>query len=164
MLTDSTCMEHINPKPGHIDFGRYRTYLESVREQLPAHVYAFASNPCHFDLESHSSLHDAWLESLAIRETASGMRREVRRIEIDVCLRGPFHDRRIHLNYMGVWQYSFVAPPCSGWDVHGDLFIHEIRSSGGGRFVHELEFRRGATFMIECSDLRHSEEMLESAT
>lgn len=151
-------MEYINPKPSYIDYGRYRTYLESVREQLPAHVYAFASNPCHFDFESHCTLHDAWLESLIIRESASGGPSE-----IHICLLGSFHDRKIHLHYTGVTQHSLNLPR-STWVNHGDLFIHEIRPTSSGFFVHELEFTSGATFRIECSDLKHSEEMLGSAT
>jgi hypothetical protein len=159
-------MEHIlNSETDCIDFTRYSAYIESIRDQLPAHIFAFASDSRYFDLSSHSSLHDAWLESMNIREDATGKRHEVRKLEISICLLGPFHDRRIHLHYSGVTRYSFSAPPRYGepryeHTAHGDLLNHEIRLGDHGLFIHELLFERKATFLIECSDIRHSEEML----
>jgi hypothetical protein len=153
----------------NIDFSRYRTYIESIKKTLPAHIYAFGSNPCYFDFESPSSLHDAWLETLTVREIASGERNEIRRLEICLCLLGPFHDRKINLRYNGVTQYSFIAPPRYGESryehtAHGDLLIHEIRLGHSGLFVHELLFESDATLLIECADIIHSEEMISSKT
>jgi len=91
-------MDHIlNSETEGIDFTRYSAYVESIRHKLPPHVYSFASDSRYFDLTSHSSLHDAWLETFAVQEVASGERREIRRLEIAISLLGPFHDRRIHL-------------------------------------------------------------------
>jgi hypothetical protein len=105
-------VEHIlNSETAGIDFDRYRVYVESIRNKLPEHVYAFASNPGYFNLDSHSSFHDAWLEALTVREAASGEREQIRQLEIQLCLFGPYHDRWIHLNYVGVEQYSFQMPP-----------------------------------------------------
>jgi hypothetical protein len=159
----------LNNKPGEIDYFPYRAYVDSIREQLPPHVYAFASDVRHFDLESHSSLHDAWLESFTVREAASGERQEIRRTEIAIALLGPFHDLRIHLRYTGVTRYSFTASPRYGdsryaHTAHGDLFTHEIRLGHEGLLVHELLFERDATFLIECSDIRHSEETIKHDT
>jgi len=163
-----THMEYICKKPGHIDYGCYSLYLDSIRNKLPEHVCAFASNPSHFDLQSHHSLHDAWLESVTVREAASGDRGEIRQLEIHLSLLGAFHDRRIHLHYFGVAQYSFVTPPRYGHPryrhtAHGDLFTHEVRLGHDGLIVHEIAFERDATMMIECFDLRHSEEMITTA-
>ena len=108
-------MEYIlNKNPGEIDYFPYRAYVESIREQLPPHVYAFASDIRYFDLQSHSSLHDSWLESFTVREVATGERQEIRRMEIAIALLGPFHDLRIRLHYTGVTRYSFLAPPQYG--------------------------------------------------
>jgi hypothetical protein len=163
-------MEYIlNNKPGEIDYSPYRAYVESIREQLLPHVYAFASDIRYFDLESHSSLQDSWLESFTVREVATGERQEIRRMEIAIVLLGPFHDLRIHLHYTGVTRYSLVAPPRYGHSrydhtAHGDLFTHEIRLGHEGLLVHELLFERDATFLIECSDIRHSEETIKRDT
>lgn len=163
-------MEHIlNGKPGFIDYGHYLKYVASIRDQLPPHVYAFASNSNYFNLESNSSLHDAWLESVTVREASSGEHNEIRQLEIHICLLGPFHDRRIHLRYTGVSQYSINAQARYEEQrykhtAHGDLFTHEIRLGHNGLLVHELLFEREATFFIECSDIRHSEEIIANDT
>jgi hypothetical protein len=161
-------MEHIlNAQTEGIDFTRYSLYVESIREKLPVHVYSFASNPEYFNLTSPSSLHDAWLESVTVQEAASGDRSQIRRMEIAISLLGPCHDRRIRLNYSGVTRYSLVAPPRYGepryeHTAHGDLFTHEIRLVSEKLLIHEILFERDATFLIECSDIRHSEEMFAS--
>jgi hypothetical protein len=162
-------MKHIlNSQTEGIAFTHYAAYDDSIRHLLPPHVYTFASDPRYFDLTSHSSLHDAWLESVTVREAATGERHEVRRMEITMSLLGPFHDRRIRIHYTGVTHYSLAAPPRYGeprYDhtAHGDLLAHEIRLGQGGLLVHELLFERDATFLIECSDLRHSEEAVTNA-
>jgi hypothetical protein len=159
-------MEHIiNSEAEGIDFTRYSAYVASIRSKLPAHVYAFASDPRYFDLHSHSSLHDAWLETLTVKEVATGERHEIRKLEIHLCLLGPFHDLRIHLHYTGVTQYRFETPPRYQepryqHTAHGDLFTHEIRLGQNGFLIHELLFERDATLLIESADIRHSEEMI----
>jgi hypothetical protein len=163
-------MEHIlNAQAEGIDFTRYSLYVESIRDKLPPHVYSFASNPEHFNLTSHRSLHDARLENVTVQETASGNRSEIRRVEIAISLLGPFHDRRIHLNYFGVTRYSLVAPPRYGKSryertAHGDLYTHEIRLGSESLLIHEILFERDATFLIECSDITHSEEHVRQDT
>jgi hypothetical protein len=160
-------MEYIHTKPGEIDWGIYEKYIQSIRKKLPEQVYAFASNPNNFNFQSHSSLHDSWLESLIVKEVATGKRNEIRKMEIEISLLGPFHDRRILLRYTGVTQYSFVAPP--QYDeprykhtAHGDLFTHEVRLGHNGLIVHELLFERDAVLLIECSDIKHSEILIEN--
>ncbi len=155
-------MDHIYNKPGQIDFPKYEKYVQSIRAKLPEHIYAFASNPDHFNLESPSSLHDAWLESLVVSEVATGERSEMRKVEVKLTLLGPFHDRRIHLHYTGVARYSFEALPGYGQKHtgHGDLFTHEIRLGKDGCFIHELLFECNATFLVEFANMRHSEELI----
>lgn len=144
----------LNPETDGIDFDRYAIYLESICAQLPLHVYAFASNPNHFNLDSPSSLHDAWLEALTIREVATGNCHDQHALEIVLCLLGPRQDRRIHLSYIGVSHYVMQS---SG--AHGDLLSHEIRLSSNGEILHEMQFVNGASILIECSDMRHFEDM-----
>lgn len=159
----------LNSESDFIDFKGYSTYIASVRHKLPPHVHSFASDPRYFYPTSPSSLHDAWLETIVVREAASGKRHEVRQMEIALTLLGPCHDRRIHLHYTGVTRYSLAAPPRYGEaryeDVaHGDLITHEIRLGHDGLLIHELLFETDATFLIECSDIRHSEESITLET
>lgn len=154
----------LNPQTNGIDFDGYSAYVESIRGKLPKHVYAFASNPAHFNLDSHSSLHDAWLESLTVKENASGERRQIRQLEIQLCLLGPFHDRRIHLHYIEVLRYSLHGRPSTEpryeHTAHGDLLTHEIRLGHDGLLIHELLFQSDSKILIESADIRHSEEAI----
>ena len=160
-------MEFIYPEPGRIDFDRYARYVESIRDRLPKHVHAFASDPRFFNITSNSSLHDAWLESFTVREAASGQRHEIRRLEIQILLLGPFHDLRTRLHYTDVIGYSAFAPAKPGHPryehtAHGNLITHEVRLSDNGGLIHEILFERDATILIECADFRHSEEPIPS--
>jgi hypothetical protein len=158
-------MEHILKFVGdEIDFDRYQKYLVTIEDKLPAHIYAFASDPKYYDLQSPTSLHDAWLEECTIKENGTGERNEIRMIEVHLTLLGPFHDRQIHLRYHGVSSYSFETlnhPENSRETLknHGDLYTHEIRLSPDGSLIHELLFERG-TLLIECADFLHSEELI----
>ncbi|HEY8025252.1 MAG TPA: hypothetical protein VIF60_11835 [Burkholderiaceae bacterium] len=159
-------MEYILDKnTGGINFGPYLEYLNSITDSLPPHVYAFASDSRHYDLQSHSSLHDAWLETFNIGENANGATKQIRQIEIRMCLLGPFHDLKIHLHYLGVERYFLDAPARTG-EIrfahigHGDLLAHEIRLGLDGLLIHELQFERGGTILIECKDILHSEEII----
>ena len=159
----------VNSETEGIDFTKYATYIASIRSEISPHVYSLASDPRFFDLSSHSSFHDAWLESVTIREVASGERKEIRRLEVILSLLGPFHDRRIQMHYTGVTRYTFDALPHYGvprYDhtAHGDLFTHEIRLGHDGLLIHELLFESDATFLIECSDFSHSEQMIADET
>ena len=146
------------------DFEGYWRYLESVRHALPDHVFRFAIDPRHYDLTSGESLHDAWLDSVAIQEETSGDRREMRLAAIDIGLLGPFHDRRIHLRYRGVRAYHFEMPEDASarytHTAHGDLLMHEVRLGLQGGLIHELQFERRGTWRIECDDFMHEQEML----
>jgi hypothetical protein len=148
-----------------IDYAGYLRYLQTFRSELPDHIYAFASDPRHFDLSSASSLHDAWLESLTLRELASGSRNENRQLEARLCLLGQYHDRIIHLVYSGVERYVFDSPARAGearyaHTAHGDLVTHEIRLGSHGLFVHEFLFERGSTLLVEFGGFSHHEELI----
>ncbi|CAN7155542.1 hypothetical protein [Acidovorax sp. Leaf78] len=151
---------------GYIDFTGYLRYLDSIQARMPVHVYEFASDPAHHDLNARSSLHDAWLQSLTIGETAEGSRQEMRQTEVRLCLLGPYHDRRIHLHYTAVEAYAFQSParhgePRYSHTAHGDLLAHAIWINPAGMLVHDMVFERGSTLRIECADIRHAQEPLQ---
>lgn len=142
---------------GLTTFDGYFAYLESIRAQLPPHVFAFAKNPEHYDLRSRSSLHDAWVEFLEVYEASDGERQN-RATGIRICLLGAYHDRRIHLEYKEVKSYSFSSENAARG--HGDLLAHEVRVEGDN-LCHEIAFERG-TLLISCRDFTHREEPLAS--
>ena len=160
-------MKHIISDDGGIDYDRYTRYLGTVQGHMPEHVFAFASDSRHFDLDSPTSLHDAWLESLSICESATGEGRSPRTTRIDIVLLGPQHDREILLRYENVARYRLslendgdrrFGPPS-----HGDLYTHEVRIEEDGMLVHELLFVDGGSMSITCRDLGHSERMRETS-
>lgn len=149
-------MDYISSDGRVIEFYPYLEYLESIKHKLAPHVFDFASNPEHYSLESHSSLHDAWLDYAKVIETATGDRMENRAVEIELRFLGPFHDRRIYLEYKDVSAYEFkVANSNRG---HGDLWTHELQIDNDGNLVHELAYIEGGSMKITCRDLHHREE------
>lgn len=157
----------LNDQSDSIDFDRYLAYLDTVRSRIPQPVFAFASNPQHFDLRSPDSLHDAWLEEVVVREIATGERREVRRAQIEMTLLGQFHDRRIHLLYEAVESYRWEMPasgaPRYEHTAHGDLYTHEICVAANGRLTHEILFERNSTFFVECGSIKHWQTPIDGA-
>jgi hypothetical protein len=166
-VTAGSSVKHIlNDQSEGIDFGRYSAYLETIGHLIPAHVHAFASDPGHFDLTSRSSLHDAWLEEVSVREVATGERNEVRKAQIRMRLLGPHHDRHIHLLYESVTTYRFDLPsggnaPRYEHTAHGDLYTHEICLADNGLLTHEILFERNSTFFVECADIKHWETPID---
>ncbi|MFZ6709581.1 hypothetical protein [Undibacterium sp. TC9W] len=148
------------------DFSSYQRYLQEHRDLFPPDVYAFAIDTGNYDLRSHQSLHDAWLERFCISEPASGERSEIRAIQIEASFLGPYHDLKIHLVYSGVIEYSIVTPqdfahPPFATIGHGDLLIHEVSLTDDNQaVVHEWYFSRGSVFRIVCETFRHSVEII----
>lgn len=150
-------MKYITAVPrGGWDLSAYLHHIAACRDLLPSPVYSFASDVRNFDLTSHQSLHDAWLEWLVIKEPASGPRSEIRSIEVECRFLGPYHDQYIELKYLGVYRYKFSTP---GQDAnptvaHGDLLMHEVRLEEGW-VVHQMEFSNGAELEIFCRSFEH---------
>jgi hypothetical protein len=142
-----------------IDFEAYSAYLATIRDRLPPHVAAFATDERYFALDTLETLHDAWLVELVVREQAEGMRQEHRVTEVDVRLVGALHDREHVLRYTSVRRYELVGSEVTRG--HGDLYTHEVRlASDGVGLIHELLFRAppsgaDSRLLIECADFTH---------
>lgn len=144
-----------------IEFDRYLNALEAYRHLLPAEVASFASDESRFTLDHASSLHDAWLESIVISESrASGIHPS--EVTIEIILLGQQHDRKIHLKYSGVSQYSstLVKSDLPSFDTkHGDLFTHEVRYEDA-HVVHEILFQIGTRMLISCNTFTVEEVLM----
>lgn len=139
-------------------YERYRQYLHSIKDRVPAAAYSFATADWHYNPQDHRCPHDSWLESLTICEPAVGERLESREIEIRACLLGAFQDGHIELTYKRVKSYSLDAPfefenPPRVRVGHGDWLIDEVRLSDRGFVIHEVMFSRGSHWVIECEDI-----------
>jgi len=136
----------------------YQEYLQSIQGRLPDSARDFALSHWHYDFEDHRCPHDAWLESVAIREPAQGERKEFRQIEIRIALLGAYHDGNIEIFYPQVANYHIVR----GFDSstrgkkigHGDWLTDEVRLTDAGRVIHEIEFEKGI-WVIEAGDIEY---------
>lgn len=136
----------------------YHEYLESLRDRMPQAAFEFATAPWHYDNKDSRGLHDSWVNSLAIIEPAQGENSEVRSLEIELRLFGPYHDGITILKYYGVHSYSLDSSlppnhPRATQIGHGDLLIDEIRLTEEGKVLHEIEFDRGSRWIIVCADI-----------
>ena len=153
----------LTDEEGVTHFDSYFEYIESIKYNLPSHVYSFASDFKHYGLSNHESLHDAWLNHLNIVEPSTGNRNELREIEIEAIFLGPYHDRLIIIRYKEVMAFELQKPEDSTVSSgsatgHGDLLYHEIRLEGKATLVHEIEFSSGSVFIIKCKNILHSEQ------
>lgn len=148
----------IKNSSGTVNFDEYFSYIESIKGELTPRVYKFASDWNLYSLDSRSSLHDCWLESLVVKERGTGERGECRNCSIALSLLGAYHDRVIMIEYLGVESYSVNSSnltECSRG--HADLLMHEIRLNKQSLIEHEVVFANGGSFKVAFSDLSHIE-------
>ena len=151
-----------------INFDAYASYLATIENKLPPHIFEFASNPKHYDLTSVESLHDSWLERFVVHEISGGTSAP-RKTEIYLALLGPFQDRLTVIRYTDVSAYSskmFEAAdnPRSKQIGHGNLYTHEITLTPLSNIRHELLFELNSNIVIECKDFTVSWEKLNAST
>ena len=97
-------------------FTKYFEYLRSVESRLPASARQFAMAPWHYDQQDHRCPHDSWLEALTISEPSSGVRCEIRSINILIRLLGAYHDGYLNCDtkMSGITRWR-VSEPCMGF-------------------------------------------------
>lgn len=145
---------------GEILYGKYLEEFSKIRHKFPDEVVQFVEDENRFCLQAGESLHDAWIESLVVRErrslgdVASGC-------EISLELLGQLHDRRIVLCYREVKAYSVEGLGCACWNsFHGDIYTHEVRLSDDGFVIHEIVGADGFRIQVECETFQVDEKML----
>lgn len=144
---------------GTVDFDEYFAYIESIKDVLTPSVYKFASNWNLYSLNSRSSLHDCWLESLTVNENGAGERGACRNCSVSILLLGAYHDRIIKIDYIGVERYSLDAVNLTkSLRGHSDLVMHEIRIGEQSLVEHEIIFASGGSFKVVFSEMHHAEE------
>jgi hypothetical protein len=137
---------------GH--YQRYKAYLRSVQAVFPPSAFALAFSDWYHDYSDHRCPHDSWLESVTVREPATGERQEERTLSIAVRLLGAYHDGHIELLYPRVFSYRLDT--WQGEAGHCDWRYDELRLSERGTLIHEIEWchmRDTGRWLIEASDL-----------
>jgi hypothetical protein len=140
-------------------FVAYQKYLASVRDQLPSGVAQIALADWYYDPMDHRCPHDAWLESMALRESGHGEHQEIRSASMTVRLLGAYHDGHIELQYRDVTRYTLdFTSESTQFGGHRDWLYDEFRLTPIGRVEHEIEWA-GRTntghWIIEAADLEY---------
>jgi len=143
---------------GWTGFDGYFAYLAGIRERLGEALYAFAADFDRYGPHARGSLHDAWLQRLTL--APADARSRAPRMDVEIDLLGPWHDRLLCLRYEEASAYSFAQPPREGGAAQ-DLLCHELRLDDAGRLEHFLMFDDGFSVLVACRSLRFEEKMLE---
>jgi hypothetical protein len=125
-----------------------------VKAAFPPSAFALASSDWYHDSRDHRCPHDAWLESVAVRETASGERQEKRSLSITMRLLGAYQDGHIELVYPHVFAHRLDV--WEGASGHRDWRYDELRLSEHSTLIHEIEWsgmRDTGRWLIEAADL-----------
>ena len=144
-------------------FEEYYQYIDSVKESLPSGVYEWAITPWHYDPEDPRCPHDAWLESICIKEiTTDKDDPQTRHLEIHVRLINGYHNGYIELLYQDVKSYNITKQVDLRWggtspnQGHRDWLIDELRLSEHNLVLHEILFDGQTRWIIECKDIKYT--------
>lgn len=148
---------HILEKRRKQNWQAYQNRLQKIKKSMSPTVQEYAFAEWHYDISDQKCPHDAWLEYITIRETASGERSEIRAQEILIRLLGAYHDGYIEFHYKNVYSYCLDQPLRreiwqAGKRGHGDWMIDEIDLSRNGFILHEIEWADESHWYIECQD------------
>lgn len=137
-----------------VGFERYRSFLATNADRFPPSALQLARSDWYYDPRDHRCPHDAWLESAALEEPASGARGEERYVTLRVRLFGAYHDGYIELCYPRVFGYQLDL---TGGELgHRDFRYDEFRLTDRGHLVHEIEWAGNldtARWIIEATDV-----------
>ena len=121
-------------------------------------IPAFAVAGWYCDPRDHRCPHDGWLESLEIREPATGERNEIRTTGVTLRLLGAYHDGHVVLRYCGVQSYSLtVESSAAGL---GDWLNDEFSLTTEGLIVHRIRWsghgpRREAVWVFKAREITY---------
>jgi len=146
-------MKYIKYLDGSWRLDEYFLYLDSLEGKVSPSALEFAKKKNHYDLRSHESLHDAWLQELKLFESAEGERFEIRIVNVYSRYLGPYHDLEFSLNYLGVVGFHIQGQNLS--NGHGDVLMHEMCMEGVDLMSHELLFSTGSTIKIVFRGFQH---------
>jgi len=137
--------------------------MRSNRARFPSHVYDFAVDENRHNLDSPSSLHDAWMTSISIKENRQEKRPFNPKPTVEVVLLGPMHDREITLEYTDVEEYRIegIEDKVNFSDTyHGDILCHEVRVNEQQFVIHEIKFASASRIVIACASFVCTEKEL----
>lgn len=135
----------------------YEDDVAEIAERLPSKAREFALAPWHCDANDPRCLHDAWIETVDIKENSSGARHENRKSEISIRLLGAYHDRYLKLRFIDVRRYSMGQHPGRPSVAHGDVLEDAISLAEESYILYSLHLEFGG-IQIEAKDIEFLEE------
>lgn len=137
-----------------LDSSAYPAYVQSIKAQLPLHIFEFMSAEWHYSPRDQRCLHDAKLQRMVLDEHDDG---EAFSCGLTLYLLGAYGNP-LELRYIGVTSYALqkrktVWP--AGQATHGDLLIDEMLLLEEGVFHHEIIFE-DATIEVTFRDFSFS--------
>jgi len=135
--------------------------IKRIEDRLPRGVRAFALDPDYWDPTCHRCPHDAWVESLNIREELAPkddpfpLWLQNRAIHIQLRLLGWSHKNMLDYHYRNVTSYAFKMPALCrhGNSAHGDWLEDSFDVGESGGVVHKIQFSGDSIWRIECGDI-----------
>ena len=121
------------------------------------HIPQFATETWYRDPSDHRCPHDAWLDSVEVRELAEGARHERRTGAITIRLVGAYHDGHIVFRYSGVTRFAIDCDSSAGGV--GDWIRDDFSTSDAGLLEHRISWCRGtsseAEWFIEAAEVTY---------
>ncbi len=108
----------------------------------------FATQSWYRDHSNPRCPHDAWLESLEVRELARGERSEIRETEISIRLLDAYHQGTIIFRYSGVVSYEWLARDQGRG--HGDFLSDEFEDADD-YVIHRIHWERSDLIIVARS-------------
>lgn len=139
-------------------FDRYFSYIESVKNEFPVDLYAFASDFSRYELNGPKTLHDAWLEEVKISTRYAHDSNVIAASEVVLRLRQAF-EGAITVAYSGVQAFEYRNVPDRWPDRAMDLLVHEFSVESDGLYSHTLVFDQGVVMKVLFRDFSLEESV-----
>lgn len=139
-------------------FDRYFSYIESVKSELPLHLYEFASDISRYSLDGLKTLHDAWLEELKVSTRYEQDSNVVASSEVVLRFRQAF-EGTITIAYSGVEAFEYRNVPNRWPDRATDLLVHEVSVESDGVYSHTLVFDKDVVMKVLFRDFSLEESV-----
>ena len=143
----------------HIIFKDYTTYLDDyfaylkdIKPNLPCEMKSFFCEEERYAINHDFSLHDAWIESLVIKNEYLENNKKT---YIQLVLLLANHDKKVILNYRNVFTIIYDGKPSRWVNKAVDLLMHELHITQDGNYQHIIEFDSDIWLTIEFTEFSY---------
>ena len=131
-------------------------YHACISESLPSGAKQLALAAWHYDASDPRCPHDAWLESVELRNR--DRQSEIR--DVRLRLLGAYHDRKLCFDYWNVRDFSVEGQFIDSTGRDRDWLFDEVHLLESRRIEHIIAFE-ACEVRIKCEDLTYSYQPIE---